>query len=64
MTYFLIGSKTIVNEKRKITFQNEPSHQLCQYVIYQYALGFRYPTLDNNRYNPKSIYKKYIHIYY
>jgi len=45
-------------------FKKEPNHQLCDYVIYQYALGFRYPKLDNNKYNPQSLYKKYIHIYY
>ncbi|ORX51362.1 hypothetical protein BCR36DRAFT_411829 [Piromyces finnis] len=63
-SFFLIGSNTIINEKTKMIFQNEPNHQFCQYVIYKYALGFRYPKLENNRYNPKSIYKKYIHIYY
>ncbi|KAL6596419.1 hypothetical protein LY90DRAFT_498770 [Neocallimastix californiae] len=62
MNFFLIGNKTVVKEKNKMIFQNEPNHQLCNYIIYQYALGFRYPTLDNNKYNNKSIYKKYIHI--
>ncbi|KAG4096991.1 hypothetical protein H8356DRAFT_1041798 [Neocallimastix lanati (nom. inval.)] len=63
VSFFLIGNKTVIKERNNDIFQNEPNHQLCNYIIYPYAFGFRYPTLDDNKYNIESKYKKHIHIH-